>query len=70
MLVDTRRLFAAVALTIGLAACDNLDTPTYPPDDGPDKDPPDGTESSRAPIAITVGSSQFYVYGEPPGTHI
>ena len=73
MLVDTRRLLAAVALTMGLAACDSLDTPTYPPDDGPDKEPPDGTETSRAPVAITVGSSHFYVYMEPEtlsGEHV
>jgi hypothetical protein len=62
MLVDTRRLFAAVALTLGLAACDDLETPTHIPDDGPEKDPPNGTETSRAPVAITVGASEFYVY--------
>ncbi|HEV3050053.1 MAG TPA: hypothetical protein VGX50_07085 [Longimicrobium sp.] len=63
MLVDTRRrLFAAVALTLSLAACESLDTPTHIPDDGPEKKPPNGTENSKAPIAITDGTSQFYVY--------
>jgi hypothetical protein len=74
MLMDTRRLFAAVALAIGLTACDSLDTPTSPPDDGPEKKPPNGTETSRAPVAITTGASQFYVYSAPPapvdGRHV